>query len=794
MSFGQRAIVSSNPARYVTRRRCVLSILTAVSVILMVLVACGGEEETTVDTPREAVAGDTRAPDSPTATPIAGVQSTAGVSLDEYLEACGIGETETVETEDIPIEELAESFRDQIARLESVVPPAEVADWHDAILAYQREVAGSLEGYVQDPQGQSQDEFLMSAMFSLALGHQPTLDETVANMDPDVRSRMAAAGCIEEESFEPIPEALKRDDIPIGGSLAGTLDEPNETDLYQFQAEKGQRYLIELDWEGLPEINMVITEPPPVKTSSIFDFDSSPAVLRWTARESIVHLINVSGGPTTGSYSISVMLDTSPDTPTGLSASWKGTGVEVTWEPEEGADYYNLYHDDFFPTGCSVDIDGNPSFCDHLATNVIDTSYVHTSPDDDNNFYFVAACNSGGCSRTDSDNPATPAGVPDCVPGMRLEEGESCSVDIPGVGAGTGQFVVRNGSGCYGDICADDRLDLNGFFASVFGWLWSIDKVPDGSVPAQRSNVTATPSPAPEPTVLPTAAPTITPVPTAVPAATATATPSPTPEPTVLPTAAPTITPVPTAVPAATATATPAPTIEPTVVPTAAPTVTPVPTAVPTVAATSASGVVAPSAPENVHYAWERPAMRLSWDAVDGADYYDVYYDDFSDSNCSIGRSGNPRFCDELVTNVTGTDYLHADPTYDRNYYWVVACNSAGCSEVDSENPATPVVGKPDVPSGVTYAWEGSAVRVSWDPVDGADYYRVLYDDFFDSSCSVERDGSPSFCDELADNVTETTYVHTDPDEDENYYWVMACNRGGCSEIDSENPAKASGE
>ena len=186
--------------------------------------------------------------------------------------------------------------------------------------------------------------------------------------------------------------------------------------------------------------------------------------------------------------------------------------------------------------------------------------------------------------------------------------------------------------------------------------------------------------------------------------------------------------------------------------------------------------------------------MRVSWDAVDGSDFYNIYYDDFSDSNCSIGRSGNPRFCDELVTNVTGTDYLHAEPTYDRNYYWVVACNSAGCSEVDSENPATPVVAIPDTPSGVTYAWEGSTVRVSWDPVDGADYYSVLYDDFFDSGCSVARDGSPSFCDELAENVTETTYVHSDPDEDENYYWVMACNRGGCSEIDSENPAKASGE
>ena len=75
---------------------------------------------------------------------------------------------------------------------------------------------------------------------------------------------------------------------------------------------------------------------------------------------------------------------------------------------------------------------------------------------------------------------------------------------------------------------------------------------------------------------------------------------------------------------------------------------------------------------------------------------------------------------------------------------------------------------------------------VRWDPATGADYYKVYHDDFFDDNCSLNRDGSPRFCDEL----TETTYVHTEPADDRNYYWVVACNRGGCSEIDSENPAR----
>ena len=43
-------------------------------------------------------------------------------------------------------------------------------------------------------------------------------------------------------------------------------------------------------------------------------------------------------------------------------------------------------------------------------------------------------------------------------------------------------------------------------------------------------------------------------------------------------------------------------------------------------------------------------------------------------------------------------------------------------------------------------------------------------------------------CDQLAANLVETTYTHADPDR-RNYYWVTACNRGGCSPVDVTNVA-----
>ena len=221
------------------------------------------------------------------------------------------------------------------------------------------------------------------------------------------------------------------------------------------------------------------------------------------------------------------------------------------------------------------------------------------------------------------------------------------------------------------------------------------------------------------------------------------------------------------------------------------PTPQPAPTRVP--APTAMATEITPASPANVHYALDGSTVRVTWDPVAGADHYTVYHDDFFDSSCSVGEDGTPRFCEELASGVEATSYVHASPGHGENHYWVVACNSSGCSGVDSENPATPLVARPESPANVQYGVEGTAIRVSWDPVDGADYYKVYHDDFFDSSCQLHRDGSIGFCEELAANATGTSFVHATPDTENNYYWVVACNSGGCSAIDSENPARLTG-
>ena len=315
--------------------------------------------------------------------------------------------------------------------------------------------------------------------------------------------------------------------------------------------------------------------------------------------------------------------------------AWDGSTIRVSWDPVDGADYYKIYHDDFFDFSCSLSMDGSPSFCEELAANVVGTSYLHENPNASENYYWVVACNSDGCSEIDSRYPA-----------VMLEASSTGSTN------------------------------------------------------------TATPRPPP--------------------------------------------------------------------VPTPTPTQTPMPEV---------------KSPANVRYALDGSTIRISWDPVDGVDYYKVYHDDISDPYCSLSRDGSPRFCEELAANVVEMSYLHENPSAVNNY-WVVACNSGGCSEIDSRNPAAPIEPIPAGLANVTYAVEGSAIRVTWEAVPGADYYKVYYHEFIDSACTLDRVGNPFPCEELAANVVGMSYFHENPSAVNNYYWVVACNSGGCSEIESKNPAK----
>ena len=196
----------------------------------------------------------------------------------------------------------------------------------------------------------------------------------------------------------------------------------------------------------------------------------------------------------------------------------------------------------------------------------------------------------------------------------------------------------------------------------------------------------------------------------------------------------------------------------------------------------------APGSPANAQHVRVGSTTVVSWDQSTGATHYKLYHSNSRFPRCSLFLSGSTSGCDELAANVAATTYGHTSPDANTNSYWITACNAAGCSEIDSGNPAHFVDNRPAAPTGAQYVRVGSTAVVTWDQSTGATHYKVYYDDFFGTSCRLSS-GSPRFCELLAGNVTGTTYTHASPDKDSNYYWVVGCNSAGCSDIDGGNPA-----
>ena len=395
--------------------------------------------------------------------------------------------------------------------------------------------------------------------------------------------------------------------------------------------------------------------------------------------------VSASDGNATAYESFTVSVATATGTqqisPSGLESPqnvqfiWNNDQIVISWDAVQGAEHYKVYYDDFFSSGCRVGSDGSTSFCELLADNVSGTTYTHTSPDDNDNYYWVVACNSEGCSDVVSaafvdTKPSPPTNVVGEFVGQDIRISWDAVSDADYYEVYYDDF---RGSLFFADLLATNVTETTYLHTEIgdANWYW---------VSACNSGGCSDP-----------------------------------------------------------------------------------------VGATPAEPV--PDQPDNVQYVRDGSTIRVSWNAVEEANYYRVYYDDFFSSFS---------FAELLVDNVSGTTYTHSNPDDDRNYYWVAACNRGGCSEFVS---ATFIDTRPAAPTNVQYDLEGSSIRVSWDVVSGADYYRIYYDDFFGDSCRVRSDGSGSFCELLADNVFGTSYTHTEPDDDENYYWVAACNSGGCSNI-----------
>ena len=197
-------------------RSCCMLTLSAMAIVLFLLLACG--EQTMPG-------GDTPSKSTPALTPVAQVQDSSRMSLDDYLTVCSGPTPGQTGAELTSLAGFAAVLGEFTEQLEAVEPPEEVAGWHDAVLVYQRAVKEALDDAPGPGEGESEDMYILDVLFPVGLQHQPAISDAIEGMDRDLVARMLEVGCIDEDilSMSLTEEEMKDLGVGDGGTVGGRV-------------------------------------------------------------------------------------------------------------------------------------------------------------------------------------------------------------------------------------------------------------------------------------------------------------------------------------------------------------------------------------------------------------------------------------------------------------------------------------------------------------------------------------------------------------------------------------------
>ena len=212
------------------------------------------------------------------------------------------------------------------------------------------------------------------------------------------------------------------------------------------------------------------------------------------------------------------------------------------------------------------------------------------------------------------------------------------------------------------------------------------------------------------------------------------------------------------------------------------------------------TGEAIPQSPANAQYRHDGATVVVTWSLSTGATHHKVYYSDSRFPRCSLFASGTLNGCELLAGAVAGTTYTHSNPDAEYNSYWITACNDAGCSEIDSANPArlegaapapdlvvdTPMVSESAPTAGARFTLSAT-VRNQGNARSGFTtlrYYRSIDSTITAADTSVGTDFVSSLD---ASASGDESISLTAPDTPGTYYYYGACVDAVSDESDTAN-------
>ena len=134
-----------------------------------------------------------RATITPTDTPVPAATAVPPAGLDEYLAIC----SETFDPDEYNSkQEFLADMDTNIKEIEAVRPPPEVADFHNAVIAFQKAARQALEDAPPPEPGGPLSSWLIPTLSSVDPEYELKVMAAIDAMDEDIADRMLEAGCI----------------------------------------------------------------------------------------------------------------------------------------------------------------------------------------------------------------------------------------------------------------------------------------------------------------------------------------------------------------------------------------------------------------------------------------------------------------------------------------------------------------------------------------------------------------------------------------------------------------------
>lgn len=186
------------------------------------------------------------------------------------------------------------------------------------------------------------------------------------------------------------------------------------------------------------------------------------------------------------------------------------------------------------------------------------------------------------------------------------------------------------------------------------------------------------------------------------------------------------------------------------------------------------TGLSAPAAPSGLEATPQDGAVQLGWDAVDGADTYNVYRS--TSSGVDVSSSA-------LDTGIDQSSYTDGTAESGTEYFYVVTAVASEDGETAESDPS----GEASAallasPSGLSATPGDGTTQLSWEAAGGADTYNV----YRSTSSGVDASSDP-----LGAGISSTEYADESAQNGTEYFYVVTAAASGDRESDPSGEVSA---